>query len=387
LDLRNQFSTINIIANTIPNELYYDTSLFIYICHAFLSWGILFYNYFSKKAKIVGTEYIRSENINLIKKIGWILIIIGVAPKLYIDITKLKLFLDGSYINTYSMDLPGALVFMSKLIEYGLIILLIVYRDSKLKVNLIIIIASLLESLAFLSGNRASPVIFLITLFFIKNKVKPNFKFKSLIIYSIIGYFSLIAISTIGEIRGNPYRDSEYIFETLTSYFSFKPLIRILLEFGGTIVTVAYSIQYFPEYGNVQFGFNYLISILYSFPNFGYQSLIYNNISYVNNFPSNARMFLGGSYIGESYYSLNFAAPVIIFLIGIVIAIISTKINYYIANKNWIKVIYLLPFIQSLLWWTRDYFGSSVRDIVWFAFLVFILSQMLKKSNQVNISV
>lgn len=370
---------VNLIAveDFLPNNIYLESVIYVFICHTFFVWGIILYHYYFNKKIHLKNEFFIKDKTNLIKIIGWILVVFGIVPKLYIDINKLRLFMQGSYLSTYDFEISGTVSYIGSLTGYGLIILLIAYRQSKIKSNFIILFSLIIYTIQFLSGNRAEPVIFFLTLFFIYFKINSKINFKKIILFAFAGYILIIFISIIGDIRGNPNRDNLELSEMLLNYISLEPINRVLFEFGGTLLTVGKSVLYFPEYAGVQFGFNYLIALLFIFPNFGYHSLVYDKIAYVLNFPNEGFTSVGGSYIGESYYSFNIAGPIIVLFIGVGIAFVSTRIDYSIYNKNWLLLIALLPFIQNLLFWNRDYFGSMIRNIVWFELILFILIKIL----------
>jgi hypothetical protein len=94
----------------------------------------------------------------------------------------------------------------------------------------------------------------------------------------------------------------EFFIESMSG----SVFLKILGEFGGTIITLCYSMMYFPSYAPFQYGKNYIFSLFTIFPNVG--GVLNEGLktsTYTLMLPSDVSRFLGGSYIGELYYSFE----------------------------------------------------------------------------------
>jgi hypothetical protein len=387
ISLDIEIEGISYVIDSIDVLIFLKSCTYVFICHMFYILGVLTNVIFGKKVNFnnnnnINNEYGLVDNLWILKKIGWIFIFIGIFPKAYIDINKLILFINGAYINTYNFAVSGYISLIASLSEYGILILLIAYQKNKSFCNKLFILAILYQSIIIYSGNRGKAIIFIILLIFIYTKVVKKISIKSFIFMCVFGYIGLITINVIGDTRSLLNRDWETMLYFINKNTGLYPIWRILGEFGSSLITVAYSLEYFPDYAPVQFGLNYLLSFTLIFPNIvGSFSLIFEKIQYVKHFPFGKSSYLGGSYIGETYYSFNIIGPAFVLFIGIFISSVSKRITQYIKCENWIGLVFTLVIFSNFLWWNRDFFGSMIRDFFWINGLIFILIQLIKKKS------
>ena len=91
---------------------------------------------------------------------------------------------------------------------------------------------------------------------------------------------------------------------------------------------------------------------------------------------------IGGSYIGELFYSFHCAGFLFALVLGILLGYIYYRI--VISRKNKKYFLYLLAtYITPLLFfWIRGYFGAIYREYIWhcgFAILLVIVFEYLSK--------
>lgn len=384
-----QVPRIEYIIYKVDNQVLMNSIFYVFACHATFIIGVLvFYNtYKSKKINVVD-EKLQRFNLVAVKKIGWILFAIGIIPQLYIDITRLKLFLSGAYINTYSISVSGILAFVASLTEIAILMFLIAYKDKKKTRKTILILSLLYQGIVIYSGHRGPALVFIITMFFVYFKLGPKIKKRTVLLLSVVGYLTLLLINVIGATRSLLNRNYDLISTILLENLGLNVIWEFLAEFGSSIVSVAYAIMFFPEHAPIQFGTNYAISILTIFPNIAnFVSVALEKINFISLFPSNYGRFLGGSYIAESYYSFNVLGPLFILFVGGLVAYISIKIKMTIQEHNWIKLSYTLVLFTNVLWWTRDFFGSMIRQVIWTNILIYLLIHFfVKKSRLYNIN-
>lgn len=377
---------IEYIIYKVDNETLKNSILFIFTCHAaFIIGTLFFYSFYKSKRINVIDDELQRINLIAIKKTGWILFAIGIIPKLYIDISRLRLFLRGSYINTYSISVSGILSFIGSLSEIAILLLLIAYKDKRKQSKILLIGSLIYQGIIIYSGHRGPAMVFIITMLFVFFKLGSKVKKRTLLIYLGLGYLALIVINVIGATRSLLNRNHDMISMVILDNLGFNVIWELLAEFGSSIVSVAYSLMFFPEYAPIQFGTNYLIPIITLFPNIGnILSVAFEKINFIGRLPGNFGRFLGGSYIAESYYSFNVLGPLFILFVGVFVAYISTKFRRAIQEHNWIQLSYTLVFFVNLLWWTRDYFGSMIRQIVWTNILIYLVIQFIMEKKQHN---
>ena len=159
--------------------------------------------------------------------IGIVLILIGILPKVYIEISKLKVYLQGGYLATYEVSISGILSFVSRLFEFGMMMLLIYFRDNK-KVALPILMLGILAELpAIFSGGRGIAIIILIVyaLIFITKILKfdmKKIKWPYIIIALLIIHLTLSIINFIGDYRTTNIETSKLLSSFVPYLFKFS---------------------------------------------------------------------------------------------------------------------------------------------------------------------
>lgn len=152
----------------------------------------------------------------------------------------------------------------------------------------------------------------------------------------------------------------------------FNPFIDIVYEFGGTMLTVCFSILYFPQHVPIQWGTNYLFSVFTWLPSsIGNLEYFIDKVQYITFFPGTTEKFMGGSYIGELYYSFNLYGIGMAIFVGLFISFISRKIREGIVFYSPLRIVLGIILFSNMLWWVRDYFGSMLREVFWIALFLF----------------
>lgn len=372
---------------SMTKDYYKEACYFAVLCHAFLTFGMCIILYKRKTYKQSGSEknLVKDKDIQLYlsRSIGTILIIIGIIPMLYIDISRVILYITGDYLDTYNVDVGGFVIIISRFTEIGAIMLLIGNFENKRKAYLIISIIVIYESIIMFTGNRGRPMMFLITIFFIYYNFIKKVGFKQFINTAILVYIVGFLLTFIGKIRMLSINEIGTLFEIFKKSFLEFSIFKILAEFGPTIVSLGLSLELFPEARSFQLGTNYLVSIFTIFPNLGgILTPVIEKTVFIYNWPESTRAFLGGSYLGELYYSFGDFSFVFIILIGMLVAFVSNKIQKYITQQNYVLLSVYLILFPNLLWWTRNYFVSMVREFIWTSVIIMVLYYIFKRKIQ-----
>lgn len=382
-DLSSTLKIYN-ITNIVPSNIFRDTVEFSLYVQSFVAFGIFLVLIFSKKYEsAVSTEFEDDKNyLSLIKNIGTILFIIGVVPTLYIDIGKLVLFITSGYLATYSLEQNGPLIVLARLFKVGIIMLIIGNKNKPKTATTIFILIVVYQLFAMLSGNRGRAVIEIIGLFYLYTNMIYRIKFKNILFYGILGYLLIIILNAMSIFRLNKSPNLEGLIYALTESLQTSPIMQILSEFGATIITACYSLMFFSGDEYIQYGKNYLYSFVTMFPNVGgIYNTIYEKTIYVMNFPESYRRFLGGSYIGELYYSMKTGGVPFAMIIGIFISLFSQKIKQASIQKKYILLSIYMIIFPDILWWIRGYFIEIVRYPIWIALVIYVIYNFLNRKS------
>ncbi|OFV71343.1 O-antigen polysaccharide polymerase Wzy [Acetobacterium wieringae] len=373
-------------------ETYIKSIVFTIKVQAFVLLGILLAKKKSKRNEFNNMISQEKESIDkrIIYKVGLILIMIGIIPRLYVDINRFLLFLSGNYLATYNLSLSGVIVVISGMVDTGIILVLIGKKGNPVFCKRVFIFSLIYLTLFMFSGHRASSIITIITLAYVYFDIIKSLNKKSVLFWGFISYLFVFLIGLIADIRMLGDFSIKTIAEHAAKLIISSPLLEILGEFGTSLKSVIYSIMTFPEISSHSYGTNYLKGLLLVFPNIGgFLSSIISEITYVFHFQNYAAM--GGSYIGELYYAAGDLGMLFAVLVGLILGHVSNRLLYAKNIKNWMVYALYIVVFPNILWWSRDFFYTMIREIVWTITLMLVLFTFFKSrskyKSKTNISV
>lgn len=366
--------TNELLINTVNSSLLKKASFFTLIVQSFVASGMMFYLISPINNKIKAT---RSTNIDISKKVahymGIICILVGIIPMIYIDFTKIIAFFQNGYLATFNLKARNIYI-IARLTIVGVMLLIIANKENKKLSTVLVVITIIYEIFSMISGSRGKAVVTIISFVYLYIKVVNKLRFRTIIVYIASGYLLMLLINTIKEFRLISGDFNSFI-SILSSQNFLNPINDMIYEFGGTMLTVCYSILFFPQYAPIQWGSNYLSSVFIWLPsNIGNLEYFLNKVQYISAFPGDTELFMGGSYIGELYYSFNYFGIIISFFVGMFVALISKKIRESILNQNIIRLVLGLILFSNILWWVRDYFGGVFRELIWISLFLYFLN-------------
>lgn len=376
--------TIYRMTDVVPSNIFRDTVEFALYVQSFVAFGMFLVLFFSKKYETTEATKIEDDKnyLSLIKNIGIILFIIGIVPTLYIDIGKLILFMNSGYLATYSLEQSGPLIVLARLFKVGIIMLIIGNKNNPKMATAIFILIVVYQLFAMLSGNRGRAVIEIIVLFYIYTNMIYRIRFKNILLYGSLGYLLIIILNAMSIFRLNQSPNLEGFMNAITESLQTSPIMQVLSEFGATIITACYSLMFFSGDEFIQYGKNYLYSFITIFPNVGgIYNAFYEKTIFVMNFPESYRKYLGGSYIGELFYSMKKGGIPFSMIIGIFISFFSQKIKQARIQKKYILLSIYMIIFPDIIWWIRGYFIEIIRYPIWIAFAIYVIYNFLNRKS------
>lgn len=364
--------TNELLINTVNNSLLKKASMFTLSVQSFVTSGMMVYliKPVNCKVKPTGNQEISKQVAHYM---GIICILVGIIPMVYIDFSKIIAFFQYGYLATFNLTVRNIYI-IARLTIVGVMLLIIANKENKKLSTVLVIITIIYEIFSMISGSRGKAVVTIISFIYLYTKVVNKLKFRIIFIYLASAYLLMLLINTIKEFRLIS-GDFHSFIEILSSQNFLNPINDMIYEFGGTMLTVCYSMLYFPQYVPIQWGSNYLFSVFIWLPsNIGNLDYFINKVQYISYFPGDTEQFMGGSYVGELYYSFNYFGIIISFFIGMFVALISMKIRENILNQNIIKIVLNLILFSNILWWVRDYFGGIFRELIWTSLFLYFLN-------------
>ena len=344
------------------------------LCHSCITFGMCTVLYRRKNYNvnlIIDSQKEEEKQLYLSRIIGFILIIMGLIPMLYLDISRILLYINGNYLDTYTIGASGFIVTISRFTEIGVIMLLIGIHKNKKKAYITLLIIVIYETIIMFTGNRGRPIMFLTIVFYIYINFIKKIGFKQFLNIILGVYILGFVLTFVGQIRMLQL-NTESIFLALKNSLINFSFYQVLAEFGVTIISLGLSLEYFSFIESFSYGSNYVASLLTIFPNINdFLDPIVEKSIFVYSLPSHA--FLGGSIIGELYYNFGNFSYIFAIIIGIFVGFISKKVKENILRKKYIVLSIYLILFPNILWWIRSYFIDMVREFVWTTLLILFL--------------
>lgn len=362
-------------------DVYKEAAIFSLLSQTMLFIGLFFfYKYMMKKHSNSYTNHaIFNISLKKIQIIGIICFLIGIIPTLYIDISRLILFFQGGYTNTFNLNVHDFVEVIANFFNFSVFALIIGFSNNKRIANTIFCSTIIYKVIMMSSGGRGESIVFLVGLFIVWENLVYNLSGKQIIYLILVGYFGLVLLNFIANVRNISGFHLNEIVNVFLYSLTDNQIVMALSEFGSTFSTVCFTIASKP---GPTFGLNYILPIILVLPNIGgFNANVVNQMIYTNHI-NTYNQPIGGSYIGELFYSFHWAGFLFALVLGILLGYIYYRI--VISRKNKKYFLYLLAtYITPLLFfWIRGYFGAIYREYIWhcgFAILLVIVFEYLSK--------
>jgi len=200
------------------------------------------------------------------------------------------------------------------------------------------------------------------------------------------GVFLLFLIyPLVGEIRNLP-GSQRVSYEVISNAFISigNPVIYILVEMGGSIRTVAHTLELVPDIRGYDFGMGYLNALFAVIPNLFWPihpAIAKGTASdWITMTIDPTWAYLGGgmgySFIAESY--LNFGwigSPVVLFGLGFVYA----KLVFWAQNSgDPARIAMLGSFLAFFLFFARSESVLVIRPLIWYALIPYLMALSIR---------
>ena len=366
-------------------SIFYNSCKFYILAEFFLVLGMLIVSK-AKSVKLKSDNKFKNDMSFKLKKklalkIGIIALCIGIVPRLYIDIGKVILYIHGGYLATYDLKTFGSILpIVGKLAQVGIMLIIIASKDNLKRARTLLFITIGYEVFSMLSGNRIFAIVYILTLIYAYFKFVESITKGKAILIVIGGYLGLIFINIIGIVREGSF-SSIFIGGNLIKIITKSPIWGMLANFGGTLVSLSYSMLFFPADASYNYGKTYLSAPLILIP---FITKIFPGLNkqfiFLQNFPGDNSRSLGGSYLGELYFNFGFIIGAIAaIIIGIGVMYAHNKAMQYWNERAFIKFTIMMVIFQQILMWVRSYFSSGLRNSVYLIALLVLIYIIVDK--------
>lgn len=329
----------------------------------------------------VKTSFLAKVNTTQVISVAKYLIIIGLAPRLYIDLVSLFGAVATGYEGVYSLYIPQPVQSLGFFFDAGIILLLFGWSNQKNKDKWLFIFGLLYKGIMMTSGGRQDKVAFLLIWIYIYYFVIQKITVRKSLLIGLMGLFGFSFISAIGAIRTLGSFNLVDILTFLISGDMNHTIGNALGEFGSAFDTLEVAVEYTPVTIPYGYGKSYIAGMISIIPLLVKQIPFLDEATiFLHQLPENIWFAFGGSYLGELYFNFSwfgiFGSAVIGYIVGKVDRELMREAETTRLQKGWAAIIAI-----ALILFVRGYFTDMVQKLAWtYIFLFVFYSQKRKKS-------
>ena len=317
-----------------------------------------------------------------IRLVGWILISISFLPAFFYFQDSLSHVMSYGYFSLFKSDPATSFAATDQILATFLVPgILFLLAGSRGKLFILIVSIILIvgyTSIRLFLGSRAWASMPFIVFVFIFHRYIYRIP-KSLLLGGGILLLFLI-FPFIGEIRNIPgHQRLSYGVMTGALSSMGNPIISILSEMGGSIRTVAYTLELVPGIRGYDFGAGYLNALFAVIPNLFWPvhpAILRGTASdWMTMTIEPISAYMGGgmgySFIAESYLNFGWTgSPFVLFGFGFV----YTKLVFWAQNsRDPARIAMLASFLAFFLFFARSESVLVIRPLIWYALVPYLM--------------
>lgn len=333
-------------------------------------------------------EYNNIRRDKEISLVGWFFFSISFLPSLLILQNSMSIVLSGGYFAIYQQNeatsfdsapavLAGFLVPSAMFILAG--------SGNNFKEQYLACILILIYAMSyFFLGQRNVAVMPLLSFAWLWHKlIRPISK---VFLGSVGTFLILFVFPLVGASRNSAGQDRLSIDSLLNTFTSINnPLIAVFSEMGGSMNTIAYTIELVPIVREFQWGAEYLYALLTLVPNLFWKlhptvarGVPGRWLTWAVKPEFSARGGgLGYSFIAEAYLNFGwFGAPIALGVLGFLFA---KLVLWTETSREPARMAMLASFTSSFLFYARAESALMVRPLIWYSLIPFCCVLLLRR--------
>ncbi len=317
-------------------------------------------------------------NLRDIRYVGWALLFLSFIPSVYLLKDAISTVMTFGYFALYQREVSTgfgstSLVLGSYLIPSALFLLAGSKGRSKEILVSVVVVFSFCFVQLFL-GYRSYAAMSLIAYAWVWHRcVKPIPRAFLIAAACVVGFVVFPLIREIRQMSGAERSSVDFLVD---AFFSLEnPIVAIISEMGGTLVTVSHTLDLVPNSRGYDMGVGYMYSLLTPLPNLFWD--LHPTIAYGTPTtwliwavdPVTARLggSIGYSFLAEAY--LNFGwigVPITVGIIGFMIGRLGIWADRSGDNA---KIAMVASFLAFFLHYVRGESAEAIRPLVWYALI------------------
>lgn len=324
--------------------------------------------------------------------VGYLLILISLYPIFLTTKESIQLSLDFGYNSLYRQSIgTGVLAGPSILANFivpGVLFLLASSKSNKKNRLLSFVIICTYTISQLILGKRSIAIMPLIAYLWLWHKTIKPIKIGYL---TSLAAFFLFLIFPIIRLSRSIIGIERFSWQTITDLLSASnPVIDIFNEMGGTMNTIAHTVQLVPTTRAFDLGTSYLYSLTTAIPNFFWDThpvITHGTLSnwlvwIIDPVFARANGSFGYSFIAEAY--LNFGAFGAIFILGLIGFLFIWFSEHVETSGNKALLVVLASYTSFFLFFARSESYAIIRPFVWYSMLPLAIYFLLSKLRGAN---
>jgi oligosaccharide repeat unit polymerase len=378
---------LGLLSGLVPNGLTIRSVLLVLLGFAFLHLGALCGLAFSRDGCSHRPLEFDTVDIAAVRATGWLLLAVSIVPASILLRNALQNAFSGGYFSALFGGVPvtslqAAPNVLAAFLTPAAMFLLSGSSTNRATRILALAVVSLYSLTYFLIGGRSAATIILISFAWLWHVVVHPLPRKLAItagLAVVLVFFPLVSL--IRGASGIERLSPEAVLTGLKSVNN--PAVASLTEMGGSLVTVAYTIQLVPSLREYDMGGSYVLAASTVLPNLFWEihpgasarspgHWILKTLD-----PDTAAMGggIGYSFIAESYFNFGWFGPVLVMpVLGFLLGRMSRPRG---GLCNPAELALAASMLTFLLWMVRNEAWGAARGISWYALGPYICARLL----------
>lgn len=371
-------------------DTFIDYMVYVYWLISMLQIGILYY--YGKNTSFVVSDERTDYNylLKICRKIGSILVFIGIVPYFYNEYIYIHDSLIYGYQNTESAsNLSGTGIgLIGNLFMLGTMMWLFAFQKEKKVFDTLFCVLTIYQIFRmYFTGDRSTGIVLILIWLLVRHNFVAAIKGKKAILYAIVIYIAMIFIKMIEITRTFSNLKASEIFHELVQS---NIIAETVFAYGGNVwsgIMVYYSV---PSSGMFRYGLTYLAAIIgkplsiLKITDVVWQFADFSNFLQEDArgpVVANIRSAMGGSFSGEWYFNFGWIGIAIIPIFGFILAKFSDAC--VIKTNNPVKSAFLLYVATMVIWWVRQYFSSVAWYTLFYGIVVCITYSLVRVHKKI----
>jgi hypothetical protein len=376
------------VSTILPEDTYKKAVLFSLFIISCVAIGILLSTLVKRKnLNEVAITIHEGLQDKILALAGWVIVFFTFPLEVYYSYKKIIVSMQSGYVAALNVQSSGILSIFAQFHLLGFALLIMVYSRRPYKANMIFLFYTIYSVITMLSGSRIyQTVSILVLLLILINSTGRKIRLKQGLIIVVSLFFLVSLLNVIADIRGTNARSFDVLSKSFMHSLSDNPIFGIINELGATIYTVGLTILKVPSSIDYSYGVHFLESFATVLPNIkGIFTEIIQKTNYVLLLQTEG---IGGSYIGELYYSSPYASYFVAIILGYILGKISKKFGLNLVRRQYYRALFYVMPIFSLYVWVRGTSTVLLRNSIWSMVFIYVIfrffSYILKTKTKPN---